>query len=90
MGQLTNTSRSDDTPAGTGWSPKEVTTIKIRHYRNVYLNHPDPIVFIPLTVDFTGRLYDEFIRILFLHSHRESSVLTDELVDRGIGPVLFP
>ena len=27
----------------------------------------------------TGRMYDEFIRLLFLHSHRETSVLANEL-----------
>ena len=57
--------------------------IKIRHYRNVYLNRPDPIVFIPLTVDTTGRLYDEFIRLLSLHAHREASVLANELPEES-------
>jgi hypothetical protein len=27
--------------------------------------HPDPIAFLPLAVDTTGRMYDEFIRLLF-------------------------
>jgi hypothetical protein len=57
--------------------------IKIRHYRNVYLNHPDPIAFIPLATDTTVRLYDEFIRILFLHDHHEASVLTNELPEES-------
>ena len=48
--QLTNTRRSDGDPDPDG-SLKEVSTIKIRHYRNVYLNHPDPIAIIPLAVD---------------------------------------
>jgi hypothetical protein len=39
----------------------------------------DPIVFIPLAVDTSGRIYDDFLRILFLYAHRESSVLTNEL-----------
>ncbi len=58
---------------------KEVARIKIRHYRNLYLNHPEPITFIPLAVDTTGRMYDEFIRLLFLHAHREASALANEL-----------
>ena len=74
MGQLTNTRRSDGAPDPDG-TLKEVVRIKIRHYRNIYLNHPDPIAFIPLAVDTTGHLYDEFIRLLFLHAHREASVL---------------
>ena len=42
MGQLTHTKRSDGAPDPDGVL-KEVTRIKIRHYRNVYLNRPDPI-----------------------------------------------
>ena len=61
----------------------EEVRIKIRHYRNVYLNHPDPISFIPLSVDTTGRLYDEFIRLLFLHAHREASPLANELPEES-------
>ena len=57
--------------------------IKIRHYRNLYLNHPDPIAFIPLAVDTTGRMYDEFIRLLFLHTHRETSALGNELPEES-------
>ena len=62
---------------------KEETRIKIRHYQNVFLNHPDPIVFIPLAVDTTGRLYDDFIRLLFLDDHREASALADELPEES-------
>ena len=82
MDQLTNTRRSDGVPDPDG-ALKETTRIKIRHYRNIYLNHTDPIAFIPLPVDTTGRLYDEFIRLLFLHAHREASVLTNELPDES-------
>ena len=38
---------------------------------------------IPLTVDTTGRLYDDFIRSLFLHTHREDSDLTNELSEES-------
>ena len=62
--------RSDGVPDPDG-TLKEVVRIKIQCYRNIYLNHPDPIDFIPLTVDTTGRLYDEFIRLLLLHVQRE-------------------
>ena len=64
MGQLTNTRRSDGSPDPDG-ALKEAARIQIRHYRNVYLNRPDLIAFIPLTVDTTGRLYDDCIRLLF-------------------------
>ena len=58
---------------------KEVVRIKIRHYRQLYLNGPDPIALFPLTVDTSGRLYDDFIRLFFLHAHREVSALNNEL-----------
>ena len=57
--------------------------IQIRNYRNLYLNHPDPIAFIPLAVDTTGRMYDEFIRLLFLHAHREALALDNELTEES-------
>ena len=62
---------------------KETVRIKIRHYRNVYLNRPDPIVFLPLTVDISDCLYDDFIRFLFFHTHRETSSLTYELPEES-------
>ena len=71
---------SDGTPDPDG-TLKEVVRIKIRHNRNVYLNRPDPIVFIPLAVDTSGLLYDEFIRLLFLwtptvnHRHETTSMV---------------
>ena len=82
MGQLTNTRRSDGAP-DLDTVFKEVTRIKIRHYQNLYLNRLDPIAFIPLAVDTTGRMYDEFIRLLFLHTHREESVLVNELPEES-------
>ena len=80
--QLTNTRRSDGAP-DPDVSLKEVVRIKISHYRNLYLNHPDPIAFVPLVVDTTGRMYDEFIRLLFLHAHCEASVLDNELTQES-------
>ena len=82
MGQLTNTRCSDGVPDPDA-DFKEVSRIKIRHYRNLYLNRPDPIAFIPLAMDTTGRMYDEFIRLLFLHAHREASALTNELPEES-------
>jgi hypothetical protein len=82
MGQLTNTRRLDG-DLDPDVVLKYVVRIKIRHYRNLYLNHPDPIAFIPLAVDTTGRMYDEFIRLLFLHAHREVSSLANELTEES-------
>jgi hypothetical protein len=47
---------------------REVTRKEISHYRQLYLNRPDPIVFLPPVVDTTRRLYDDFSRLLFLCS----------------------
>ena len=32
---------------------------------------------------FTGRIYDDFSRLLFLHAHREASALTNELPEES-------
>ena len=52
---------------------------KIRHYRQLYINRPEPIAFMPVAVDTTDRIYEDFSRLLFLHTHREASALADEL-----------
>ena len=43
MGQLTHTRRSDGASDPDG-ALKETVRIKIRHYHNLYVNRPDPIV----------------------------------------------
>ena len=78
IGQLTHTRRSDGSPDPDG-DLKESVRIKNRHYRNIYLNRPDPISFLPLAVDTSDRLYDDFILLFFLYDHREVAVLTNEL-----------
>jgi hypothetical protein len=56
-GQLTNTRRSDGAPELDGVL-REVVRKKILHCRQLYINRPEPVVFLPGTVDTTGRLYD--------------------------------
>ena len=46
MVQLTNSRRSDGAPDPDG-TLTEVVRIKIRHYRNLYLNRPDPSLSYP-------------------------------------------
>ena len=41
------------------------------------------MTFIPLAVDTKGHLYDEFIRLLFLHTHREVSVMVNEFPEES-------
>ena len=76
LGQLTHTRRSDGVPEPDG-ALREVARTKIRHYRQLYVNRPDPIAFMPLAVDTSGRIYDDFSRLLFLHTHREASALSN-------------
>ena len=56
---------------------------KILHYHQSYINRPDPIPFLPDAVDTTGRLYDDFSRLLFLHVHREASALDNEIPEES-------
>ena len=44
-----------------------------------YLDQPDPIACMSVTVDTSDRIYDDFNSLLFLHVHREQSTLTNEL-----------
>ena len=67
--------RSDGAPEPDG-ALKVVARKKIIHYHQLYLDHPEPIAFMPVAVDTSGRIYDDFLRLLFLHVHREASPLT--------------
>ncbi len=46
IGQLTHSRRSDGAPEPDG-AFRESARVKIRHYRQLYINRPDPIVFMP-------------------------------------------
>ena len=47
--------------------------IKIRKYRTDYNNNPPTSVsFMPVITSTSGRLHSQFIRLLFLQSHRET------------------
>jgi hypothetical protein len=43
-------------------TPTKTVRMKIRHYRQVYANRPDPIVFLPITVSTSGHVYEDFTR----------------------------
>jgi hypothetical protein len=81
-GQLTNTRRSGDAPELDG-TLREVSRKKILHYHQLHINRPDPIAFLPAAVDTTGRLYDDFSRLLFLHDHREGSTVSNEIPEES-------
>jgi len=56
---------------------------KILHYRQLYVDRPEPIAFMSVPVDTGGRIYDDFSRLLFLHSHRETLALVNELPEES-------
>jgi hypothetical protein len=51
--------------------------MKIRHYRQIYADRPDPIVLLTVAVSSSGHVYEDFTRMLFLHTHREASILAE-------------
>jgi hypothetical protein len=61
----------------------DVPLMKIRHYRQIYTDRPDPIVFLPIAVSTSGRVYEDFTRLFFLHAHREPSTLVGELPEES-------
>jgi hypothetical protein len=81
-GQLTLTRCSDGVPDLDG-DLQKVGMDKFRHYRQIYLDKPDPIAFMSVTVDTSGRVYDDFNHLLFFHTHREPSALTNELPEES-------
>jgi hypothetical protein len=62
--QHTHTRCSDGVPEPDG-SLQKVVRDKSRHYRQISLNRPDPIPFMTVSVDTSGRAYDDFNRLLF-------------------------
>ncbi len=56
---------------------------KIHHYRQLYINRPEPIVFMSVAVDTVVRIYEDFSRLLFLYAHREASTLSNEIPEES-------
>ena len=81
-GALTHRVPSTGAPQSDGALNKTVR-MKIRHYRQIYSDSPDPIVFLSITVSTSGRVYEDFARLCFLHGHRETSILTGGLPEES-------
>ncbi len=82
LGQLTHTRRTDGAPEPHG-ALRTVVRAKIHHYRQLYINRPEPIAFMPVAVDTAGRIYEHFSRLLFLHAHRETMALGNEIPEES-------
>ena len=81
-GQSTNTRRSDGDPEPDG-ALRTVVRKKILQYRQLYIDRPEPIAFLPVAVDTSGCVYDDLSRLLFLHANREASALTNEIPEES-------
>ena len=76
-GTLTQVSSTGDPQSDS--SLNNSTRIKIRHYRQLYPDRSDPIDFLTVVMRPSGRVYDDFVRLIFFHPHHEVSILTEEL-----------
>ena len=43
----------------------------------------------PVAVDTSDRNYDVFLRLIFLHDHREASALTNDIPEESVTFVFF-
>ncbi len=77
-GELTHISSSTGAPQPDD-TLNNAVRIKVRHYRQIYTDRTDPIVFLSVVMSTSGRVYDDFSRLIFLHSRREASILAGEL-----------
>ena len=62
---------------------KNMVRTKTLHYRTLYTDRPDPIVFMTLVVSTSVLLYHDFILSILLYTHRESSTLLRELPEES-------
>ena len=57
---------------------RNVVIKKISHYRQLYEDQTDPVIFLTVTMNTSGRVYDDFVCLIFWYAHRESSILVRE------------
>ena len=58
------------------------TQVENRHYKRLYPELPNPVVFLPVAVSTTGRI-NETLRLLFLYVNREASALAGEVPEES-------
>ncbi len=56
---------------------------KILHYRQLYIDRPEAIAFMPVTVDTSVHIYDDFLRLQFFHAHREASAIANDIPEES-------
>jgi hypothetical protein len=57
--------------------------IKNNHHRQKYAKLPEPVVFMTVSASTSGRINEKFLLLLFLHVHRDASVLAGELSEES-------
>ena len=87
-GKLTQCLRSTGPPQTDGVL-NNATHIGNNHYRQNYDELPEPVVFLTVSVSTSGRVNEEFLRLLFLDVNREASVLTGELSEESTDSIPF-
>ena len=65
-GTLTHRVSSTGTPQSDG-ALKNASSKKIHHYRQLYVDKTDPVIFLFVVVNTSGHIYQDFVRLLFLH-----------------------
>ena len=53
------------------------------HTQGVRMVNETVVSFIPVAVDTSGHIYDDFSRLLFLHPHRETSSLDSDIPEES-------
>ena len=81
-GKLTHCLRSTGAPQPDG-ALNNAARIENNHYRQKYAELPEPVVFMPVAASTSGRINEEFLRLLFLHANREASALAGELPEES-------
>ena len=62
---------------------KNTVRKKILRYRQIYVDLSDLIVFMSVSVNTSGRLYNDFLCLFLFHVHREASGLTGDLSEES-------
>ncbi len=88
IGQLTNTRRSDVAPEPDG-PLRAVVRTKILHDHQLYIDRPEPIVFMSVAFDTSDRIYDDFFRLLFRQDQREHRLFLTKFRRKRVNFVFF-
>ena len=80
--ELTHCLRTTGAPQLDGALNKDART-KNNHYLQNYAELPEPVVFMPVAASTSGRINEEFLRLLFLHANQEASALAGELPEES-------